>query len=49
MLNFDPDSAASSPSMRKAVVDANQNHAGVYGTVTRVGRSAVGQSVVLHW
>lgn len=48
MLNFDPDSAASSPSMLKAVVGANQNNAGVYGTVTRIGRVAVGQAVVLH-
>ena len=32
----------------KAVVGANQNNAGIYGTVTRAGRLAVGQAVVLH-
>jgi hypothetical protein len=32
----------------KAVVRANQNNAGIYGTVTRVGRLAVGQTVRLH-
>jgi MOSC domain-containing protein len=45
MLNLDPDSASSAPEMMKAVVRANQNHAGVYCTVTRVGRLAVGQTV----
>jgi len=34
--------------MLKAVVRANQNTAGIYGTVTRAGRLAVGQTVVLH-
>jgi hypothetical protein len=32
----------------KAVVRANQNNAGIYGTVTRVGRLAVGQTVLLR-
>ena len=45
MLNLDPDSAKSAPAMLKAVVRANQNHAGVYGTVTRIGRLAVGQTI----
>jgi uncharacterized protein YcbX/ribosomal protein S18 acetylase RimI-like enzyme len=48
MVNLDPDSAGSAPEMLKAVVRANQNNAGVYGAVTRIGRLAVGQSVVLH-
>lgn len=48
MVNFDPDGGPASPEMMKAVVRANQNHAGVYGTVTRSGRLVVGQSVFLH-
>jgi hypothetical protein len=48
MVNFDPDSAASAPEVMKAVVRANQNNAGIYGTVTRAGGLAVGQVVVLH-
>jgi uncharacterized protein YcbX len=48
MVNLDPDSAASAPEVLKAVVRANQNNAGIYGTVTRVGRLSVGQSVMLH-
>ena len=45
MVNLDPDSASPAPEVMKAVVRANQNTAGVYGTVTRVGRLAVGQAV----
>jgi len=48
MVNLDPDSASSAPEMMKAVVRANQNNAGIYGTVTRIGRLAVGQTVILH-
>jgi uncharacterized protein YcbX len=48
MLNFDPDDGARAPEMMKAVVRANENHAGVYGSVTRIGRLAVGQTVRLH-
>jgi uncharacterized protein YcbX len=48
MVNLDPDSASASPEVLKAIVRANQNKAGVYGTVTRVGRLAVGQSVILR-
>lgn len=48
MVNFDPDDASPAPEVMKAVVRANQNHAGIYGTVTRTGRLAVGQAVVLH-
>src|SRR5206468_10139654 len=48
MVNLDPDSATPAPEMLKAVVRANQNNAGVYGTVTRTGRLAVGQTVFLR-
>jgi hypothetical protein len=48
MLNLDPDSASSAPEMMKAVVRANQNTAGIYGTVTRAGRLAVGQPIFLR-
>jgi hypothetical protein len=32
----------------KAVVRVHQNTAGIYGTVTRIGRLAVGQTVFLR-
>ncbi len=48
MVNLDPDSARLAPEVMKAVVRANQNYAGVYSTVTRVGRLAVGQRIFLH-
>jgi hypothetical protein len=48
MVNIDPDGGSLAPEVLKAVVRANQNNAGVYGTVTRIGRLAVGQTVVLH-
>jgi uncharacterized protein YcbX len=48
MVCLDPDSASSAPEMLKAVVRANQNNAGVYGTVTRTGRLAVGQTILLR-
>ncbi len=48
MVNLDPDSASPAPEVLKAVVRANQNNAGVYGAVTRVGRLAVGQTVFLR-
>ena len=48
MVNIDPDTAALSPQVLKAVVRVHDNLAGVYATVTRIGRLAVGQSVVLH-
>ncbi len=48
MVNFDPGSATPAPEMLKAVVHANQNNAGIYGTVTRIGRLAVGQTIILH-
>ena len=45
MVNFDPDSARPSPEVLKAVVQVRKNKAGVYGTVTRRGRLAVGQPI----
>jgi uncharacterized protein YcbX len=48
IINLDPDSARSSPGVLKAVVRANQNNAGVYGTVTRRGTLAVGQPIFLQ-
>jgi uncharacterized protein YcbX len=47
MVNLDPDSASPAPEVLKAVVRANQNNAGIYGTVTRIGQLAVGQPVLL--
>jgi uncharacterized protein YcbX len=48
MVNFDPDAGSPSPEILRAVVQANQNNAGIYGTVTRIGQLAVGQTVVLQ-
>jgi len=48
MVNLDPDSASPAPEMMKAVVRANQNTAGIYGAVTRIGRLAVGQTIILR-
>ncbi len=48
MVNLDPDSASPAPEVLKAVVSAHQNNAGVYGTVTRTGRLAVGQTIFLR-
>ena len=45
MVNFDPDSARSAVEVLKAIVRVRDNKAGVYGTVTRRGRLAVGQPV----
>ena len=48
MVNIDPDDGSLAPEVLKAAVRANRNNAGIYGTVTRIGRLAVGQTVVLH-
>lgn len=48
MIAIDPDTAATAPEVVKAAVRANQNNAGIYGTVTGIGRLAVGQSVFLR-
>jgi len=48
MVNLDPDSASPAPEVMKAVVRVHQNTAGIYGVVTRIGRLAVGQTVLLR-
>jgi uncharacterized protein YcbX len=48
MINHDPDSARPAPQMLKTVVRVNQNNAGIYGTVTRTGQLAVGQTITFH-
>jgi uncharacterized protein YcbX len=48
MVNFDPDTARSAPEVMKAIVRVTRNNAGVYGTVTRTGRLAIGQTIVFH-
>lgn len=45
LVNIDPDSGRPTGETLKAVVRARDNKAGVYGTVTRRGRLAVGQPV----
>ena len=45
MVNFDPDSARPAAEVLKAIVRVRDNKAGVYATVTRRGRLAVGQPV----
>jgi len=48
MVNYDPDSARAAPEVLKMVVRANGNNAGIYGTVTRTGELAVGQTIFFH-
>ena len=48
IVNFDPDDGSTAPEVLKAAVRANENTAGIYGTVTRIGRLSVGQTVALH-
>lgn len=48
MVNIDPDSASLAPEVMKAIVRATKNNAGIYGTVTRIGRLAVGQTIFLR-
>jgi len=45
MVNFDPDGGSPAPEVMQAAVRANENNAGIYGTVTRIGRLAVGQRI----
>lgn len=47
MVNFDPDTAEGAPEVLQTIVRVNQNNAGVYGTVVRAGRLAVGQAIHL--
>ena len=44
-INLDPDTAQLDPSILKAVGRLNKGNAGVYGTVVRTGKLAVGQKV----
>lgn len=48
MVNLDPASARPAAEVLKAIVRVRDNRAGVYGTVTRRGRLAVGQPVFLE-
>ena len=45
MVNLDPGSARPAAEMLKTIVQVRDNKAGVYGTITRCGRLAVGQPV----
>jgi uncharacterized protein YcbX len=48
MVNFDPDSARSTPEVLKSIVQVRDNKAGVYATVARRGRLTIGQPVFLE-
>ncbi len=48
MVNFDPGSARTNAEVLKAIVRVRDNKAGVYGTVTRRGRLAVGQPILFE-
>lgn len=48
MVSFDPDSGSLAPEVLKTIVRTHQNTAGIYGTVTRTGHLAVGQTVTFH-
>jgi uncharacterized protein len=48
MVNIDPDEGSLAPEVLRAAVHANQNNAGIYGAVTRIGRLTIGQTVVFH-
>ncbi len=45
MVNVDPDSARPTAEVLNAIVRVRENRAGVYGTVVRRGRLAVGQPI----
>jgi hypothetical protein len=48
MLNCDPDNATMATEVLRAAVRANRKNAGIYATVTRIGRLQVGNRVFLH-
>jgi uncharacterized protein YcbX len=48
MINLDPDTAEANAEVMKTVIRLNDNHAGIYGTVVRTGKLAVGQAVALR-
>jgi len=45
MLNLDPDTAESHAEVMKSAVRLNDNYAGIYATVVRVGDLRIGQPV----
>jgi hypothetical protein len=45
MVNFDPETARPNAEVLKAIVRTRDNRAGIYATVTRRGRLAVGMPV----
>lgn len=45
MVNLDPDTAQSDAAIMKSIVRLNENNAGVYGTVTKIGTLCMGQKV----
>ena len=47
MLNLDPNTAEPDARVLKSVVQLNQNHAGVYGTVVQTGTISIGEPVSL--
>jgi uncharacterized protein len=47
MMNLDPETGASDPAVLKAAVRLNENTAGVYGTVTRIGDVSIGDPVFI--
>ena len=47
MINLDPETAEPDPRVMKTVMRLNENYAGVYATVVRTGRIAVGDPVAL--
>jgi len=47
MVNFDPDTADRDSEVMKTIVRMNENYAGVYAAVIRVGELRVGQVVTL--
>lgn len=48
MVNLDPDTAASSPAVQKAVLALNANRAGAYAAILRPGPLTPGATVYLH-
>jgi len=47
MVDIDPDGGRPAPEVMKACVRAKENYVGIYCTVTRLGRLAVGQTISL--
>lgn len=47
MVNLDPDTSRSDAIIMKSIIKLNENNAGVYGTVTKIGTIVVGQKIFL--